>query len=543
MSRFSPFVAFTIIACLAGNAAAEPIKLVQRSRAPDSKGKGELVRLEHMAWDTEHTAVIVCDMWDSHHSLNAVKRVQEIAPRMNQVLEKARSMGMLIIHAPSSCMEPYKDHPARKRAQAAPTAKNLPKDIGTWCYWIPSEEKDKYPIDQTDGGDDTSGAPQQAWQAKLKAIGRKPGAPWLSQIDVLKIHDNDAISDSGVEIWNLLEQRGIQNVMLVGVHTNMCVLGRPFGLRQMAKNKKNVVLVRDMTDTMYNPKSWPYVSHFQGTDLIVQHIERYVCATITSDQLVGGQPFKFKDDVRKTAAVIVGENEYKTSETLPLFARRVLGEQLGLDVRLAVETDASKPIKGFADAVGKADILVLSARRRGLPAEDMALLKKKLETGTPLLALRTASHSFDAKGKAPSGFVEWPEFDLQVIGGNYHNHHKVGPLTTVTVATAEKVVPKDERHPILTGLKTPFTSKTSLYRNTPLQSAARPLLIGTIPGETPEPVAWTHQYKKARVVYTSLGAPEDFDNPEFVRLLHNGARWLLDMKIADAPPKKVRGDF
>ena len=33
----------------------------------------------------------------------------------------------------------------------------------------------------------------------------------------------------------------------------MCVLGRPFGLRQMAKNGKNVVLMRDMTDTMYNP--------------------------------------------------------------------------------------------------------------------------------------------------------------------------------------------------------------------------------------------------------------------------------------------------
>ena len=66
---------------------------------------------------------------------------------------------------------------------------------------------------------------------------------------------SDAISDSGVEIWNLLEERGINNVILLGVHTNMCVLGRPFGLRQMAKNGKNVVLMRDMTDTMYNPDS------------------------------------------------------------------------------------------------------------------------------------------------------------------------------------------------------------------------------------------------------------------------------------------------
>ena len=67
------------------------------------------------------------------------------------------------------------------------------------------------------------------------------------------------------EVWNILTSRHIKNVILTGVHTNMCVLGRPFGLRQMARNGKNVVLMRDMTDTMYNPKRWPYVSHFEGT--------------------------------------------------------------------------------------------------------------------------------------------------------------------------------------------------------------------------------------------------------------------------------------
>jgi hypothetical protein len=76
----------------------------------------------------------------------------------------------------------------------------------------------------------------------------------------------------------------------------MCVLGRPFGLRQLAKNGKNVVLMRDMTDTMYNPARSPNVSHFRGTELIVEHIEKFVCPTITSDQLIGGKPFYFKGD-------------------------------------------------------------------------------------------------------------------------------------------------------------------------------------------------------------------------------------------------------
>ena len=221
----------------------------------------------------------------------------------------------------------------------------------------------------------------------------------------------------------------------------------------------------------------------------------------------------------------------------------MLRDQLGFNVRVVIETDANKPIKGFAEAVSQADVLVLSARRRGLPADDMAIFKKKLEAGTPLLAIRTSSHGFDPKGKAPSGFAEWPEFDAQVIGGNYHNHHKVGPITTVTRATIETVVPKDEQHPILKGLKLPFTSKSSLYKNSPLQRTAWPLLVGTIPGEMPEPVAWTNQYKKTRVFYTSLGSRDDFQNPQFVRLLHNGARWLAGMKIAEAPPKKTRGDF
>ena len=88
-------------------------------------------------------------------------------------------------------------------------------------------------------------------------MGRNPKAPWKSECDVLKMDDHDAVSDSGVEIWNLLEERGINNVILMGVHTNMCVLGRPFGLRQLAKNGKNVVLMRDMTDTMYNPRAGP----------------------------------------------------------------------------------------------------------------------------------------------------------------------------------------------------------------------------------------------------------------------------------------------
>jgi nicotinamidase-related amidase len=93
----------------------------------------------------------------------------------------------------------------------------------------------------------------------------------------------------------LLQARGIDNVILCGVHLNMCVLGRPFGIRQMVRLGKNVVLMRDMTDTMYNPEKPPKVSHFAGTDLVVEHVEKYWCPSITSTDLTGKPAFKFKD--------------------------------------------------------------------------------------------------------------------------------------------------------------------------------------------------------------------------------------------------------
>src|SRR3954447_26423524 len=122
--------------CSADEAA---FKLTLRSRA-EADGK-YTVATKEQAWPAKKTAVIVCDMWDAHHCLNAVRREEEMVPRMDEFLKAARARGALIIHAPSSCMEPYKDHPGRKRAQAAPRAGNLPADIDKWCHKIPAEEK------------------------------------------------------------------------------------------------------------------------------------------------------------------------------------------------------------------------------------------------------------------------------------------------------------------------------------------------------------------------------------------------------------------
>jgi hypothetical protein len=74
---------------------------------------------------------------------------------------------------------------------------------------------------------------------------------------------------------------------MAGIHTNKCVLARPFGIRQMVMLGMNVVLVRDLTDSLYNPSMPPRVSHEQGTLLVIEHIEKYWCPSIVGENVTG----------------------------------------------------------------------------------------------------------------------------------------------------------------------------------------------------------------------------------------------------------------
>lgn len=500
------------------------LELRSRVETGPETGRFHAVRRKE-TWDPKKTAVIVCDMWDLHHCLNATRRGAELAPRMNQLLTTARNKGALIIHAPSGCMKSYAGHPARTRAQKTPISKTLPTDITKWCYSIPTEEKGKYPIDQSDGGEDDDPQEHAAWAERLASMGRNPRSPWLHQADALHIDaQRDLISDKGDEIWSAMEQRGIDNVMLVGVHTNMCVLGRPFGLRQMSKNGKNVVLVRDMTDTMYNPKMEPYVSHFTGTDLIVEHIEKWVCPTITSNQILRGKAFRFKNDHRPRVLIVMAEREYKTNQTLPQFALNALDTDFSVDYVYANETERND-LPGL-EALDQVDILLLSVRRRWLPQAQMDALRRFVAAGKAVVGVRTANHAFVVRHKLPpQGLTDWAEFDRDIVGGSYANHHGVG--SDVALATTEA----GAAHAILQGIDvSALVGKGSLYKVSPLMKSATALLVGTIPDKPSEPIAWTNvRADGGRTFYTSLGHPDDFEQPEFVKLLRNALLWAAQV--------------
>jgi len=265
--------------------ATDPLVLHTRSR--EMVDANEVVRHGTVRWDPSSTAIVVCDMWDDHWCAGAAARVVELAGPMNELLATARDRGVFIVHAPSSVTSFYDGTPQRQRALDAPHA-DTPVPLSSderwgtsWCWPDPSRESE-LPIDDSDMGCDCEP------ECELREA-------WTRQIATLELHPDDALTDSGQEAWNLFQERGIEHVLLVGVHLNMCVLGRPFAIRQMVRLGKDVLLVRDMTDSMYDSDMSPYVTHFEGTELVVEHVERHWCASILSSDLTGAGSFRFRE--------------------------------------------------------------------------------------------------------------------------------------------------------------------------------------------------------------------------------------------------------
>jgi nicotinamidase-related amidase len=216
--------------------------------------------------DPAKTAVVVCDMWDDHWCKNAATRCAELAKLTEPVLKACRDRGMTIVHCPSDTMAFYKDQPARKRVALVkkaepPKAKDLPDP--------------PLPVDASAGGCDDE-KPAKFYKA------------WTRQHATITIDDDkDYITDSGAEVYSIMKEKGIDTLLVLGVHTNMCVLNRSFAIKQMVKWDVRTFLVRDLTDSMYDPKAKPFVTHDRGTQLIIEHIEKHWCPTIESKSLVG----------------------------------------------------------------------------------------------------------------------------------------------------------------------------------------------------------------------------------------------------------------
>ena len=215
--------------------------------------------------------------------------------------------------------------------------------------------------------------------------------------------------------------------------------------------------------------------------------------------------------------------------TLPDFAAMHLGRDF--KVSFVFENPAKKYDLPGVEVVSDADVLLISARRRPLPAAQLEIIRNHVAAGKPVVGIRTASHAFSLRNAAPpSGLADWPEIDRDVIGGNYRGHTEGATKGLIRVLPGVA-------HPILTGIPVEeFSSGGTLYLNTPLNPKATELLRGRIDGnDQQEPVAWTYARQDGgRTFYTSLGHKDDFQLPAFQRLLLNGIYWAAGLPVPAA---------
>ena len=234
---------------------------------------------------------------------------------------------------------------------------------------------------------------------------------------------------------------------------------------------------------------------------------------------------------------VTGDDEYRSEITMPMIAA-ILVKDHGMRTSVAY----ARPVPQTKDnieglqALASADLMVMYTRFRQLPDDQLKRILAFVDSGKPLVGLRTTTHAFQYPKDNPHQDLN-DGFGRDVFGQKWIAHHGHTSTTDVTIP------PADAAHPILRGI-TPFHAQSWLYHVAPLNDDSNTILLnGTSVNserqnrkdEFPltQPVAWTRSYKGARVFFTTLGHPKDFEQEAMRRLLINGIYWALGR---DVPP-------
>src|SRR5690606_12496236 len=117
------------------------------------------------------TALVICDMWDTHWCKSASARTAEIARRIDALARTMRAKGSLIIHAPSDTMKFYADTPGRQLAKSAPKAEppSPPNRLGGPP--LPIDDKDNGCDDQPQCIIPNGKSIPYPWKRQIASIG------------------------------------------------------------------------------------------------------------------------------------------------------------------------------------------------------------------------------------------------------------------------------------------------------------------------------------------------------------------------------------
>jgi hypothetical protein len=255
----------------------------------------------------------------------------------------------------------------------------------------------------------------------------------------------------------------------------------------------------------------------------------------------------------KHAVFVVGDQEYRSEESMPAFAK-LLAAHHGFRCTVLMPSDprVSDDLPGL-EALDKADLMVMFLRFQELPDAQMKHIIDYTNSGRPIVALRTSTHAFNYQKNLSSPFARYSfrsrEFDggygRQVLGETWINHYGVHQKESTRGVPA----PDMERHPILRGVENVW-GPSDVYAITTLSGDAKPVLLGQVlagmeptsppnPAKKLVPVAWIKSYKGARVFTTTMGHPGDFLNEGFRRMLVNACCWALKLEAKIPPRAKV----
>src|SRR5262245_49611188 len=266
----------------------------------------------------------------------------------------------------------------------------------------------------------------------------------------------------------------------------------------------------------------------------------------------------------KRIVLIAGDQEYRSEESLPQLAR-ILATRHGFTCTVLFAIDPkdgtinpdAPNIPGL-QVLAQADLAILFLRWLDLPDAQMKALVDYIESGRPIIGMRTATHCFNLKSSGTYERYTWNSkewdggFGRQVLGETWVAHHgRHG-----SQSTRGMIARGQESHPILRGIKDgEIWGPTDVYKVTlPLPGDSQPLILGQVlsgmqstdpPVDGPQnrpmmPVAWVKTYGGARVFTTTMGSSQDLLNEGLRRLLVNACYWALGLE-RQIPARSVVG--
>jgi hypothetical protein len=249
--RVLSLLMFTLLAT--GTTLATEIELTLQTRDPAT---GKIVLTPEKV-DARRVGVIAVDVWNFHWCKTATMRVDAIVPRMNKALDAARALGMTVMLCPSDVVDNYVGYPQREAVFALPKSP-VPSVVNVTCPPVP----------------DAGGC-----ACDRERCGGNYG--WDGMHPALRIGEADLVPDTQAEVYAICKKYGLTHLIYVGFHTQVCLLGKPMGLKAMKSAGLHCVLARDMTDAHpgYDP-SRDFTPDL-NTEQVVEHFEKHLAPTIS----------------------------------------------------------------------------------------------------------------------------------------------------------------------------------------------------------------------------------------------------------------------